>query len=79
MGRRRAPRKEIEVPVRIFGTDSSGQVFSEKALTVNISQGGVELKGVPVRLALDEIIGLTYGKYRVHFRVKCVGMPGTPT
>jgi hypothetical protein len=78
MGRRRAPRKEIEVPVRIFGTDSSGQVFSEKALTVNISQGGVELKGVPVRLALDEIIGVTYGKNRVHFRVKWVGMPGTP-
>jgi hypothetical protein len=78
MGRRREPRKEIGVPVRIFGTDSSGQVFSENAVTVNVSQYGVELSGVQARLALDEIIGLTYGKNRVHFRVKWVGPPGTP-
>src|ERR1035441_1784051 len=30
MGRRREPRKEMQAPVRIFGTNSSGQVFSEK-------------------------------------------------
>jgi hypothetical protein len=29
MGRRREPRKEIQAQVRIFGTNSSGQVFSE--------------------------------------------------
>jgi hypothetical protein len=78
MGRRREPRKEIQVPVRIFGTDSSGQVFSAKAVTVNVSQQGIELSGVECRLKLDETIGLTYGKDRVHFRVKWVGQPGTP-
>jgi len=78
MGRRREPRKEIQVPVRIFGTDSSGQVFSAKAVTVNVSQQGIELSGVECRLNLDETIGLTYGKNRVHFRVKWVGRPGTP-
>jgi len=78
MGRRRDPRKEEQVPVRIFGTSSSGQVFSEKAVTVNISQQGVELSGVKPALNLDEIVGLTYGKNRVHFRVKWVGKPGTP-
>jgi len=77
MGRRREPRKEVEVPVRIFGTNSRGQVFSEKATTVNISQQGVELKGAP-ELNVDEIIGLSYGKNKVHFRVKWVGKPGTP-
>jgi|ERR1039458_1055763 hypothetical protein len=65
MGRRREPRKEIQEPVRIFGTDSSGQVFSAKAVTVNVSQQGIELSGVESRLNLDEIIGLTYGKNRV--------------
>jgi hypothetical protein len=78
MGRRREPRKEIQTPVRIFGTNSSGQVFSEKAVTVNVSQYGAELSGVQAKLNLNEIIGLTYGKNRVHFRVKWVGEPATP-
>ena len=46
MGKRREPRKEIRVPIRIFGTDGSGQIFSEKAFTVNVSQQGLELSGV---------------------------------
>jgi hypothetical protein len=78
MGRRREPRKEIQAPVRIFGTNSSGQVFSEKAVTVNVSQQGAELSGVQAGLNLDEIIGLSYGKNRVYFRVKWVGEHGTP-
>ena len=78
MGRRSEPRKEIQAQVRIFGTDSSGRLFSEKAVTVNISQHGAELSGVQSRINLDDIIGLSYGKNRVHFRVKWVGDPGTP-
>src|SRR6267154_3979987 len=77
MGRRREPRKEIQAPVGIFGTDSSGRVFSTKAKTVNVSRYGIELSGVESQLNLDEIIGLTYGENRVHFRVKWVGQPGT--
>jgi hypothetical protein len=78
MGRRREPRKEIQAQVRIFGTSSSGQVFSEKAVTVNVSQQGIELSGVQSQLGLNEIIGLNYGKNRIHFRVKWIGKPGTP-
>jgi len=78
MGKRSEPRKEIQVPVRIFGTDSSGAVFSQKAVTVNISRNGVELAGVDAKLANNEIVGLTYGTNRVHFRVKWVGKPNTP-
>jgi hypothetical protein len=44
MGKRREPRKEI-LPVRIFGTDGSGQIFSEKVVTVNVSRQGIELSG----------------------------------
>jgi PilZ domain len=79
MGRRCQLRKQVAVPVRIFGTDSLGRAFSEKALTVNVSRNGAELAEVRPELALDEIIGLTYGKNRVHFRVKWMGRPGTPT
>jgi hypothetical protein len=77
MGRRREPRVQMEVPVRIFGTNSQGQVFSEKATTVNISKQGVELKGVP-ELKVDEIVGVNYGDRRLHFRVKWMGKRGTP-
>src|ERR1035441_2874893 len=78
MGRRREPRKQIEVPVRIFGADSRGQVFSEKVTTVSVSRNGVEVAGVRPDIGLDEIVGLTYGSNRVHFRVKWIGEPGTP-
>ena len=78
MGKRIEPRKEVQVPIRIFGTDRAGAVFSQKAFTVNISHNGVEIAGVESAVAVEEIIGLTYGPNRVHFRVKWVGKPGTP-
>ncbi len=77
MGRRSQPRKEIQVPVRIFGTDSHGQIFSEKVSTVNVSRNGAEVAGVRSDLGLDEIVGLTHGSNRVHFRVKWIGQTGT--
>ena len=77
MGRRSQPRKQIEVEVRIFGTDSQSRVSSEKVVTVNISRKGTELAGVRPELGLDEIVGLTYGTNRGHFRVKWIGEPGT--
>jgi hypothetical protein len=77
MASRSQPRKQIEVPVRIFGTDTHGRVFSEKVSTVNISRTGAELAGVRAELSLDEIVGLTYANNRVHFRVKWIGGAGT--
>jgi hypothetical protein len=77
MGKRREPRKDIKVPVRIFGTDSSGRVFSEKAFTVNVSQQGVELSGVQAQPKVDEVVGVTYGTTKAHFRVKWVGQAGS--
>jgi len=77
MGKRKEPRKEVQVPVRIFGTDRDGAVFSQKAVTVNISRSGVELAAVEAELVHDEIVGLTYGPNKVHFRVKWVGKPGS--
>ncbi len=78
MGKRVEPRMEVQVPVRIFGTDSTGAIFSQKVTTVNISHTGVELAEVHVQLAVDEIIGLTYASNRVHFRVKWIGEADTP-
>jgi len=77
MGKRREPRKIMQVPVRIFGTDVDGKIFSEKVTTATVSNHGVRLDGVRARLNVDEIVGLTYGNNKVHFRVKWVGAPGT--
>lgn len=77
MGKRREPRKDIRVAVRIFGTDRGGQLFSEKVFTVNVSQQGVELSGVQAQPNVDEIVGITHGVTKAHFRVKWVGQPGS--
>ena len=79
MGKRAEPRKPIQLPVRIFGTDKDGRIFSENVQTIDISRSGAKLAGVKARLAADEIVGLTNGPNKVHFRVKWVGQPGTPS
>lgn len=78
MGSRCEPRKAAVVPVRIFGTDREGKVFSENVNTVDVSQHGVKLSGIRASLKVDEVIGLTYGKSKGHFRVKWTGTSGTP-
>lgn len=79
MGKRAEPRKLIQLPVRIFGTDKDGRIFSENVQTIDMSRSGVKLAGVKARLTVDEIVGVTHGAYKVHFRVKWVGQPGTPS
>jgi hypothetical protein len=79
VGNRREPRKTVAVEVRIFGTDRDGKVFSESVKTIDVSRNGAKLGGVKANLLVDEIIGLTYGKNKVHFRVKWTGAPGTHT
>ena len=79
MGINNEPRKAIEVPVRVFGTDRDGKPFSENLTTVDVSLRGAKLKGLKANLQVDEIIGLTYRKNKSHFRVKWIGTPGTAT
>jgi hypothetical protein len=79
MGSRREPRKTVAVAVRIFGADRDGKVFSENATTGDVSHSGVRLTGLHVQLKPEEIVGLSYGNNKVHFKVKWMGAPGTPT
>jgi len=78
MGKRREPRTPIELPVRIFGTDGGGKIFSENVITIDVSQSGARIRGVRARVKPEEIVGVTHGCNKVHFRVKWVGEPGTP-
>jgi hypothetical protein len=79
MGTSTEPRKAVEVPVRVFGTDCDGRPFYERLTTVDVSLHQAKLRGLKAKLRLDEIIGLTYGKNKGHFRVKWIGTPGTAT
>jgi hypothetical protein len=75
MVKRREPRRPVELPVRIFGTDNGGKNFSENVTTVDVSQHRAQLQGVRAQLQLDEIVGITCGNNDV--RVKWVGEAGT--
>jgi hypothetical protein len=37
MGMTNEPRKAVEVPVRVFGTDCDGKPFYENLITVDVS------------------------------------------
>ena len=74
----REQRKQVALTVRIFGTDSTGHVFSDSVSTVNVSFEGAMLTGVNRPIKVGEIIGLTYGKNKARFRVQWVGQSGTP-
>lgn len=79
MGKRREPRKAVEVPVRIFGTDVHGKIFSENVTALDVSQSGARLGGVRAQIKVDEIIGLIYGNRKVHFRMKWASTAGAPS
>jgi hypothetical protein len=79
MGQRREGRKDVQVPVRIFGTDVRGKPFSENVSTQNISHTGVLLSGVQAQLNPGDTVGLSYGSNKARFSVKWAGKPGTPT
>ncbi|HUK26293.1 MAG TPA: PilZ domain-containing protein [Terriglobales bacterium] len=78
MGQRRELRKEVRLPVRIFGTDASGHVFSENVFTLDISRSGARLEGVQAQIKVGEIIGLSYKQNKGRFAVQWAGQPGTP-
>lgn len=78
MGQRREPRKDLTVPVRIFGTDAAGRPFSENVSTVNVSREGAKLSGLRAKIKSGEIVGLAYGTIKGRFCVKWTGGAGTP-
>lgn len=65
--------------MRVFGTDRAGKIFSENLTAVEVSLKGARIKGLKAQVKVDEVVGVTSGKNKVHFRVKWVGEAGTPS
>ena len=76
IGKRREPRIPIELPVRLFGTDSIGKIFAENVTTIDVSREGAKLNGIRANLKIGEIVGVTYKSNKIHCRVKWVGKAG---
>ncbi len=74
---RREPRRNVAVPVRVFGLDCNGKPVNCECSTVDVSAHGVRLNGVQHWITPGEIVGLRYGAEKGRFRIVWVGQTGT--
>lgn len=72
MGRRREPRADFILQVRVLGLSADNRPFYESVQTLNISRRGVVLAGVQCRLKVGEVVGLRYGEKKARYRVAWV-------
>lgn len=75
---RSEPRTSHESAVRVFGMDSAGRPINQTGWTVDVSQHGARLKGLPYWSAPGETIGVRCGAEKARFKVVWIGQPGTP-
>jgi PilZ domain len=78
MGKRREPRKPVELTVRILGTDARGQPFAEKVDAVDASRCGLHVRGLSVTLKLEDIVSVSYKDQKARYRVKWIGETTIP-
>ncbi len=68
MGKRREPRMQAKLHVRIAGIDASGSPILLLVPTRNISRQGALLDGIQATLKVGEIVAITYKTSRARFR-----------
>ena len=73
MGKRREPRMQAKLHVRIAGIDDSGRPILLMVPTRNVSRQGASLEGIQGTLKVGEIVAITYKTSRARFRVTWVG------
>ena len=77
MGKRRDPRIEAKLQVRIAGSDVNGRPLLQMVTTRNISRHGALLEGIQSTFKPGETISVTYKNAKARFRVSWVGEAGT--
>ena len=77
MGKRREPRVQARLQVRIAGIDASGRALLQMVPTRNISRQGALLAGIQGEVKIGETIVITYKNSKARFRVTWVGDAGT--
>lgn len=66
---RQGKRTKAVLPVRIKGTDSTGNVFEELAHTLDVTANGVRLGAIRRELKLMEEVTLFFRQRKLQFRV----------
>ena len=77
MSRRREPRVEINLEVKVWGLDRYGKPFVQNAQTLDATHLGLRLIGVDC-VKPGEIVGLQRGQQKSRFTVVWVGRENTP-
>ena len=66
---RRLDRAKAVLPVRISGSDSSGESYSELVHTLDVSRNGVRLGAIRRQLEVGSLVILQYRQHKAEFRV----------
>ena len=78
LGKRRDPRIDLALQVRLTGTDVGGRPLDQRVVTVNISRRGALLDGIHGMLKPGDNISLARLDHREPFQVAWVGEEDTP-
>ncbi|MGH9511706.1 MAG: hypothetical protein ACRD2U_06175 [Terriglobales bacterium] len=77
MDRRRNPRVEAVLPVRVWGLDANTMPFMETARATSISSAGALIQGLRRQVRLGEVLDVQLGEEKSQFRVVWIGKAGT--
>jgi hypothetical protein len=76
MDRRHNARVSVQLPALVWGLNASGQAFTDSALVVNVSSGGIVLRGVNRRIRIGELLDVRIENSNAQFRVIWIGPTG---
>lgn len=63
------PRIDVNLPIRVFGTDAEGHPFSQEAYARNISLHGAKVAGLEKQLKPGDVIGVQSGNQKTRCKV----------
>jgi PilZ domain-containing protein len=78
MGRRFDERYVAQLPIRIWGMDTSGRPFSVNTKTVDITHSGARVGGFTTPINRGDMVGVQCGNEKARFKVIWVGANGGP-
>ena len=79
MSSRHERRVRCVLPVKVAGTDVEGKSFERLTCTLDISERGARITGIPDRLRPGVEVEVNYKNRRGTFRVAWIGQAGTRT
>jgi methyl-accepting chemotaxis protein len=77
--RRRDPRVDLAVPVKLIVTDAKGHPQQQDVVTVDISHHGVLVRGFRGTIRVGKTVSLSRNNKRQEFRVAWVGPKSSPS